>query len=147
MSKVRDNSKTVINDSGTLKTNYPLFSFKYMSSNNNYNFKFFGNKEKSKKLSAYDELMAKLKTISEMSMKDFGILPKATGFELLELSDFNHNVKSILKNTGIVSKDSKLMVSRFCNEKYRMICKQDNKHQNIFYIICFEFDYSAYKHG
>lgn len=55
-------------------------------------------------------------------------------------------MRDYLKNSEIITKDSKEAVFRFGNQQYRLICKDDLNHPNLMHIIAFDFDFSAYNH-
>lgn len=144
---LRDNRQDKIRPASTIGAVIPhaLFSFKYLTKNNNYSFSFF-KKDTKRAHDAYKGLLKKINEISIVNMDALGLLPKEKGFETIPFRQFSNSVQNILSNTGIITNESKLTIFRFCNS-YRTICKQDSKAQNIFHIIAFDFDFSAYDHG
>ena len=87
--------------------------------------------------------------ISSTEMKELMSLPKEVGFERFRIIQFADVIQSAVKD--IATNDSQLTVFRFKNnvnksQDYRLICKQDNIQEKIFYIIGFDFDHTAYKH-
>jgi len=116
--------------------NNPSFSFCYLTTNKKYNFESL-DKGKQKEWSA-----ALVDRMIEISKEDwiywFG-LPKNKGIETIPYEKVNFSPNEI----GI-SDDEKVIVFRFNSQKGRII---GFKVDTIFYIIGFDFDFSAYDHG
>ena len=125
------------------KSKYPVFSFKYYDkANKQHSFVHFDKGKQRDKLPAYESLLDKLTQLSSTSMLELSGISKNTAFETLSYNQFNENLKNVFQRCELPP-DSKLTVFRFCNQQYRIICSSDD---NIFYIIAFDFNYSAYKH-
>ena len=90
--------------------------------------------------------MARLSEISQYDVGALQINGKIIGCEGIPYANFYQSPQEVLKNSGIVSNDSKLLVFRFHQNKYRLICKSDVEDGSILYILCFDFDHSAYHH-
>lgn len=144
MGKIKDNKGKdyIVEPNKSLSVNGVLFSFKYMSSNKKRCFKYFEKDVKKSKL-AYESFFQRISELSQLEMKEVINLPKNIGLETIPYKEFKACFSGI---DEIVSNDSKLTVFRFNNNNYRIICKQDINHQNIFYVLGFDFDFSAYKH-
>lgn len=123
-----------------------FISCKYLTDNKKYNFSHFKNDFRTAK-EAYDDLFSKLKDLGKHTMRSIMQLDKRNGLESIPFSMFHQSFQQIMLRTEIVTKDSKLFVLRFHNQQYRMICMPNPLHQNIWYIIGFDFDYSAYSHN
>ena len=123
------------------------FNFSYYLSNKSYNFNYF-KKDITQKAKAYDSLVDKLYSLSGKSIEEVIMLrKKAGGSEFIQLKYFSQNFRESAKAIGILSNDSSLIVFRFGqSDKYRLICKSDATHNNILYVIGFDFDFSAYSH-
>ena len=72
---------------------------------------------------------------------------KKSGLEKIPVNQLSKSMQDICKGIDIISNDSKLIVFRFYNHNYRLICKDDIIHPNLMYVIAFDFDYSAYNQG
>lgn len=121
-----------------------IFDLGYMTENKKYSFRCF--RDSKEELEAYRYFHEKIKKLSKKRIIDIINYTKVQGFEKLSYSMFNENFKTILDNSGIVSKDSRLTIFRFAQNDYRIICKEDIYQSNIMHIVGFDFDYSAYKH-
>ncbi len=148
MPKIKKTSpaKEIAITNNSLRIPHVLFSFKYLTKNAKHSFAFF-KKEFRSAHSAYKALFEKLQFSSRMTMAEFSGLSKETGYELLPFEQFPKSMQAVLSNTGIVTKDKKLAVMRFKNEEYRIICQPDVNHDNVWHVIGFDFDMSAYNHG
>ena len=144
MRKIKDNKSKdhIVAPIKSLNVNSVLFSFKYMSSNKKLCFKYFG-KDVSKSKEAYESFFQKISEICQLEMQEILNLPKNIGLETIPYKDFQACFSGI---DEIVSNDSKLTVFRFKSGNYRIICKQDINHQNIFYVLGFDFNFSVYTH-
>lgn len=119
------------------------FSFEKMSSNKNYS---FNSLAKGIKETALQDFVDKLKFFSSANFSYFITMSKNKGFESIPYNQLSESVKQICDGTSIITHDSKLIVFRFGNGKYRAICKNDTIHSNLLYIIACDFDFSAYNH-
>ena len=86
---------------------------------------------------------SKLYELSNMSVFEVNERSKEQGAEYLPEYRFKSSFSSILNKTGIVTLDSKLMVIRICNQKYRLICKESLQDSKVLYLIGIDFNYSA----
>lgn len=150
MSKIKNKRKksSVRTPTQEFNIEHALFSFKYLITNDNYTFKYFGKDSRAASL-AYKGLINKLNEISQEDMSSILGKPKDIGIETLPYRQFNKPFQNILDGIPVISKDSKLTVLRFKagDKNYRIICKSDLSSQNIMHIIGFDFDFSAYNHG
>lgn len=116
------------------------FSFKYLSNNNAYG------KKAVDKADIHAELFERMIQLSHVSIMKARAEGKIQGCEPIKYGKFNTQMKTVLDNIEIIQKDSTLSVFRFGNQKYRMICKSDDAHANVLYIIGFDIDFTAYNH-
>ena len=119
------------------------FSFEHFTTNKSYNTNYFFKKHDTK---GYQSFVEKLKELSCKNYSELILLGKEKGFETINYSELKDNMKTLCKNTSVVSSDSKLTISRFCNQEYRILLKSDINHNNLLYVIALEMDYSAYNH-
>ena len=135
--KIQENKETL------LCPLHPVFCFRYITQNSNYNFKYFkhdkrGNNEASIKL------IEKLCEISRMSWDEFILLNKNIGCEKIPITQLRFSASGELADS--MTKDGSFISIRFCKQNYRIIgIKEFNC--PIFHIIGYDFDYSAYPHG
>ena len=139
---------------------FPLFSFKYYNDKHSvYSFKYLNANVRLKE-GALNGLVDLLTKLSKMSLVDIGKLPKQSGYETFDYTEFAESfVNTVQQNKELHKQGNalngiKLTVFRVKNpasdNDYRMICKQDNYHQgsaHVFYILGFDFNFSAYTHG
>ncbi|MCL2814610.1 MAG: hypothetical protein FWD23_08425 [Oscillospiraceae bacterium] len=151
MSKAKDNQKSNKITSNRIKTETQIaqepkiaLRYNYLTTNKHYNMHYFNNK--SMKLNAHDELMAKLIEITGSTISHISSIGKEKGAEPIPYSSLKENLQDSLKNIEIVSKGATFTVFRFCQQNYRLICLKDAINKNILHIIGFDFDYSAYAH-
>lgn len=123
-----------------------IFSFKYLQTRGHCSFEYF-KKDIRAKTEAHEAFIQILHKMSQKTIDDIIGERKANGFEMMPLSSFKSKYQEILLNTGIVSRDSKLIVIRFNSGRYRIIGKMDASAQNVIHVILFDFDFSAYDHG
>ena len=144
--KVKDNKKAPdkIQKKGLQPLSKLCFSFDTVTQNKNYSFK---KVDKGSKVGAYEALLVKLNDLSSINAAEAHERGKIKGMEKIPYVQLSEGMQKICDGTGIVTKDSKVAVFRFCNQQYRMICKDDLIHSNLMHIIAFDFDYSAYDHG
>lgn len=122
-------------------------SFKYLINNKKYTFDYFNASEKDNQLSTMIGLYNRLTELTKRTWHECQLLRKGVpnGFEKIYRNSLNVNIdnKDVLKH-------EKLYVVRFDTfmgtNKGRIIGFKE-KNNPTFYIICFEFDYSAYNHG
>lgn len=120
-----------------LGIDYPVFSFKHITTNNTYNIKYF--KKTREKAKAYGALFYTMDTLQNRSWLESMNLDKRKGFETIPYKALNFSPKNFT-----LTKDDKLLVVRFYRDKYRII---GMKEDNIFHVFGFDFNYSAYDHG
>lgn len=70
----------------------------------------------------YEEFRNKMKYITCKAWKDFGKERKNRGYETIPFKQFKDSMRASLKNTKIVSPDSKLDIIRV-TDNYRVIGK------------------------
>lgn len=114
------------------------FSFRYLTSNKNFNFEKMDKRQKMEWQSALTERMIE---ISKSSWSYWHSLPKEQGTETIPVEKINFS-----PNSYFFSADEKVIVFRFKSQKGRIIGIK-NKDSSIFYIIGLDCDYSAYDHG
>lgn len=120
------------------------FSLRYLTSNNNYNEKSFGkNAEKAKNLSL---LFARLQELSEHSWLEWNQMSKKDGVETIQYSEIRFKAKQ----GANIAADKKMTIFRVDThngtKKGRIIGYKDQPCAT-FYIIGFDYDFSAYNHG
>lgn len=121
-----------------IKYDYPIFSFKHLTSNKNFNFEGIKHEEKDnfKKL-----LLDKIQEIeSNYTTRTLFSLRKPNYFESIPAERLNFNIDTIK-----ISKDTKVYVFRVTSD-YRMICVFSDV-APIFHIVGFDFRFNAYNHG
>ncbi len=116
----------------------PLFSFNYMTTNNNYNFKRIKNNELDDfKIKLIEKLIELEKNYK---VKDLMSLRKKTIYESFSLDEIKFRGNNISS-----SNDTKVHVFRITSD-YRMLCIFSDV-APLFYVIGFDFRYDAYCHG
>ena len=133
ISKEEDNNKVSIKKD----IDYPVFSFKHITTNKKYNINHF-NKARDK-AKAYGALFYIMDVFQNRSWLESMNLDKKNGFETISYKELNFNPKGFS-----LAKDDKLLIVRFKRGYYRMI---GMKEDNIFHVFGFDFNYSAYDHG
>ena len=133
ISKEEDNNKVSIKKD----IDYPVFSFKHITTNKKYNINYF-NKPRDK-AKAYGALFYIMDVFQNRSWLESMNLDKKNGFETISYKELKFNPKSF-----DLARDDKLLVVRFKRGDYRMI---GMKEDNIFHVFGFDFNYSAYDHG
>ncbi len=120
---------------------YPAFSFQHMTMNHKYNFNYFSKKMLHDEQKVKSALINKLIEISSNTWLGISGQGKKWGFETIPQSEINFSPENYT-----MSKDSKYCVFQFNNHNMRIIgIKKDLC--PIYYIIGFDFDFSAYNHG
>ena len=92
------------------------------------------------------KLFEKLEEISQLTWKELQNKPRETGYEMIQISEFNVNLNDIKENLKL-SDDSKIIVFRFNNQKCRILGIPSTECNSILYIIGYDWDFSAYNHG
>jgi len=101
-------------------------------------------KEKNNKI--FKELFKKLNELSNTTWEELQNKPKEIGYEMIPISKIDINLENIKQELKI-SEDDKIIVMRFCNQKYRILGVRSQECNSILYIIGYDWDYSAYNHG
>lgn len=135
--KIRDVIETPTKEN---KIFHPVFCFKYITENKNFNFDYFSDSKSREKVCKL--LCDKLISISNYTWLEFYNLGKKSGLETIPYRDFKFRVSKI-----DISKDDKLISIRFGNQDYRLIGKKSEINDCVFHILGFDFNYSAYPHG
>lgn len=120
--------------------NYPVFCFKYLTTNNSYNINYF--KKSTDKAKAYGALFYIINHLQGQTWLETMNKRKQIGFESIAYKTFNFK-----PNGYKLSKDDKLLVIRFKRGLYRMIGIKSDVNKDVFHVLGFDFDYSAYDHG
>lgn len=126
---------------------YIMFSFRYLTSNKHYNFNYFDNKDIKRCNSAYESFLNLMQALCQTNISEVRMVNKTRGAETIACNQFNSSIQTFLKTLGFIEASSKLIIIRFHSQDYRLICKSDPTHNNLLYILAFDFDYSAYNHG
>jgi len=121
------------------------FRFDKITTNNKYGIGY--HKDKTEKLKMMEDMMEKLSEVSNYSLRDLYVKGAIQGCESIPYANFHENAQRAFNGSGIVSRDSKLIVFRFCQNKYRMICKVYPDDTSTLCVLGFDFDYSAYPHS
>ena len=141
--KQKENSKIKINE--TPKVDKICFGYSYLVANKQFNFNFF-KKSYKEKLKAHEALEKRMMELCNYSLKETKDMGKIKGSESFSINSFSNNFQQATKSINIISGDSKLIIFRFGEQEYRLICKSDTNHNNVLHIIGFDFDFSAYNH-
>lgn len=118
---------------------YPVFCFKHLTTNKKYNIEYFKKKNVREKSKAYGALFFLINDMQNSGWKDLFSRSKEIGFESIQ----SKQLKLQPKNLSL-SPDSKVLCIRFKKQTYRML---GIKNKDVFHVIGFDFDYSAYNHG
>lgn len=138
-------SKIVIEGKADLKPacssdQYPSFSFRYLTQSRKYNL--YGLEPGRAREEIYDALTRKLGEISSRSWLDWGQLRREKGFETIPYGQIRFQAN----DASLLSSDSKIIVFRFNSDNMRILGYKKSPCA-VFYIIGFDFDFSAYDHG
>lgn len=144
MSKIKGKSTSSLKmsaDQAVLKPpEKPLLSFEHLTTNSNYNFDYF-KKEKHNMMIAKNILLDRIIEISQNTWLHWQSLNKYQG----GMESFDVKGLNIKPHDYIFSEDEKVIVFR-ATSNYRIIGFRDSTSPT-YYIIGFDFDYSAYNHG
>jgi len=148
MTKIKTREKDIDKISGKRKTEAKCyenlaFSFQYLTTAKKHSFDYF-QKDVRKSHDNYKELYKKLQEISSVRWVSFLGRPKENGVEYIPVS--NLQVRTNLPVDEKLTKDEKVISIRYGRQDYRIIGKQRSG-CSIFYILAFDFDFSAYPHG
>lgn len=122
------------------------FSFRYLTTNGNFNFSYFG-RDIRKSKEAYEKLLERMIELCNQDMSTAKSRGKIQGCEPIPYKQLSQSMQIICNAIEIIAKDSSLSVFRFGQNNYRLLCKTDIIHPNLLHIIAFDFDFSAYNHG
>lgn len=139
--QIRKNSEKISIKEPEKNLSYPVFCFKHLTTNNNYNIKFFKKaRDKQKAYGAFFYLMDRMQSIS---WQEFIQLPKKVGMESISPNQINFTPKDYK-----ITPDQKVICLRFKRQNYRAIgLKESINGVDVFHVIGFDFDYSSYDHG
>lgn len=137
-------SKNLSEKAGCYSDQHLAFSFKYLTTNNEHSEKCFGTgNEKTTNLEC---LFKKLKELSEDTWLHWQQAPKTSGIETIPFGQLKFKPKS----TANLTKDCNIYVFRFDtnkgSNKGRILGFKDSP-CGTFYIIGFDYNFSAYDHG
>lgn len=133
-------SKETVSRRGGQCDQYPAISFRYLTTNKDYNFEYF--KDVSKKENMFVRLTEYMADMTSKSYAELIVAAKEQGCEMIEYWRF-HSMKP---NGLSLAKDEKLYIFRFSKQDYR-VCGVRIDSCPTMYIIGFDFNYSAYNHG
>ena len=122
------------------------FSFEY-SVNKKYSIEYITKKKKEKCNDIIFDLFKKLEELSKMKFVDFQNRPKNSGYEMIPISELNFKINENCMKSLCLSEDSKIIVFRFHNQNCRLLLAQSRKCSSLFYVIGYDWDFSAYDHG
>lgn len=135
-----NNIKDKIKEPENATLDYPVLCFKYLTTNNGYNVKYFNHfREKAK---AYSALFYLISDIQSTSWKDLMLRGKTKGFESINSGELNFKPSNYK-----ITPDEKVFILRFKRNNYRLIGVKSNKNKDVLHVIGFDFDYTAYNHG
>jgi hypothetical protein len=120
---------------------YPTFSFRYLTTNKNYNLEYFNDMHKAREASYF--LIFKLTESSQHKISELLSWNKKRGFETIPHGRFRHK---ILVEGFALPDDAKLHILRFGNQDYRVIFFKQPDISNLFHVVMLDFNHSAYDH-
>lgn len=138
----KDSKKISINSvrkRGSSCEQYPAFSFRYLTTNSTFNFDYFG-KDKTAADVAAQELALRIIEVTENPYTYWSGKSKDIGIETLPFYQLK-----VKPNKLETSSDDKAIVFRFHKQKYRIIGIRLESCPT-FYVIAFDFNFSAYQH-
>jgi len=138
-------SKNKMNAEEVKCSQYVSFSFRYLTTNNDHNFK--GIKDKNKKNKMYEDLNERLQEISSDTYKYWTSQDKRRGMTTIPYSKLKFSWQGNPKfRDKLLTKDQPVYKFRFGNQDYRLLGIKIGS-CSTFYIIGFDFNFSAYDHG
>lgn len=140
MSKIKDNQKDYIDKQAECRQKNISISFEHELSNRSYSPD--GIRDNGIRLEFYEDFRDKMKNLTCKTWKKLGEESKKTGYETIPFKQFEKNMQISLRNTNIVSPDSKLDIIRV-TDQYRVIGKYLD---GVYFIIAYDIKFSAYKH-
>lgn len=133
-------------DKCSLEKDQIYFCFKYITSNNSYNFTPMDATKGSAGNKSHKEFLKLLRELSFHSWEELGRMGKNTGFEMIEISELYCDITANYKEK--LSPDTKLHIFRFGSGKcYRMVGYKPERCAAVLHILAFDYDYSLYDHG
>lgn len=133
-----ENKKINIPSSNTPKE-YPIFCFKYLTTNKRYNFEHFSNVQEQLKNKSL--ILDEIIRLQQKTWMEWGLEGKKTGFESIYINQLNFKPKEL-----ILSNDTKVIVFRINSQNWRIIGIRSEYFKSVLHIIGFDFDFSAYNH-
>lgn len=118
---------------------YPVFCFKHLTNNKNFNFEYF--KIIKEKTEAKGIILDKLIEIQNKTWFELHQMNKKVELETLSIEIINFE-----PNNYEFSKDQKVYVFRLNSQKWRMIGIKSGHNNDVLHIIGFDFNFSAYRH-
>lgn len=148
MSKIKRNKSTPQIKHPTILSQqhcpeHPSFSFVYLTKNKNYNFEFFS-KQKRDRQEAQSKLTERIIQISQEPWDFWYAQSKDVGIETIPFDQINFSPNGLE-----MTPDEKVIVFRFASAKCRIIGVKGKLCSSCatYYVIGFDFNYSAYDHG
>lgn len=119
---------------------YPIFCFKFLTTNNKFNFNYFTSEKeiKESKSIILDEIIR----LQTKNWIEWGLERKSIGYESIPITKIKFR-----PNNMITTNDMKVIVFRVFSQKWRIIGIKSPFSKGVLHIIGFDFDYSAYNHG
>lgn len=135
----KNNNKKITNFSNQELEEYPIFCFKYLTTNNKYNFEYFNiiNEKNKAKCIIFDKLIE----LQQKTWKQLVLERKNIGFETLP----NNQIRFSPNNLQM-TKDTKILSFRLNSQNWRLLGVRSEHFKSVLHIIGFDFDFSAYKH-
>lgn len=134
-----------IGNTGCSSDQHPFFSFRYMTANAGHSAAFARSLALAERVQVLDGLYAAIERISSKPWAYWGNLPRKSGYETIAYSEIRFSAANDAKLTG----DTKMNVFRFDTHlgtgKGRIIGFKDSP-CSAFYVIWYDFDFSAYSH-
>ena len=130
----------------THSTQFPTFSFKYMTSNSSYNIDFFTADKLRMKSEALSSLHRRFEEISKQSWVELaGKAKDAGGYETIPFSSVH-----LSPSNKYLSADENIIVFRVKSTKNMgemRILGFKEKHEPVYHILGYDFQFNAYNHG
>ena len=140
MSRIKSNQQKLKISKNFLEKSpeMPSFSFRYLTTNKDYNFESL---DKRKKLEFQSALAERMIEITQKSWLEWHNLDKKHGYEMIPSQQLRFS-----PNGYTFSDDEKVIVFRFNSQEGRIIGIK-NSESAVYYVIGFDTDYSAYPHS
>lgn len=138
--------KTKTESIGCSSEQYPWFSFRYMTQNSEYSFKFLDSLDTDNREKILKGLCTKLEELSKQPWLYWQGMKKSAGLETIRLDQLNFSAN----DDGNFTKETKVFVFQF--ESYQgshsgRILGVKLSPCSVLHIIGFDFNFSAYKHN